>query len=402
MRRQLFVLVILSTCISSLAVAADKEDAKRLFESGLKLMKADDFSAAAANFERSAALYPTQTALFNLANCYKALQRYAEALEVLGRLHRDFGDKLKLEIQEAVGQQEAEIRSVVAALVVKVSPAGAGVVLDGREMSESSLAKPLLLAPGDHAIEASLPGYRSAHRSVRLVSGVERREEIVLLSESGYVLVRSEPAGATVVVDGKPKATTPLATPLALTPGSHTVTVRVSGRKEVERKVEIQSGETQVLDLSLPALNLTAPPVSPATVDTDSPFSASARMNALPSEAKAQTRFWKILAWSSSAAALAAGATALVFWKVLGDARFQDAKTYDSNYARTGSTKDKNDRQIAYDDAIRDGKIALGCGIGAGVLAATGLFAFVSDAGEARKAGTINVSVSPYGLGVRF
>jgi len=395
---RVLVLVAAVACLASPASASDKEEAKRLFESGLKLMTADDFGAAAANFERSVALYPTQNSLFNLANCYKALQRYAEALETLKRLHRDFGDKLKPEIKEAAEQQEAEIRSVAATLTVKVAPAGAKVVLDGREMSATALSRPLLLAPGDHTIEASLAGYRATRRSVRLVSGAERSEEIVLSIEPGYLLVRSEPAGAAVVVDGEQKATTPLIEPVALTPGPHTVAVRLAGRREAERRVEIRAGERQVLELVLPALDLAAPPVPAMTEEVALPGAEVAGAVAHVGEAKPRTRFWKILAWSSSAGALAAGATAMVFWKVLGDGHFEEARYYEGVSKTDPQAKAKGETLVG--EANHDGNIAIGFGIGAGVLAVTALVSFLADSGQS--SGETSVSVSPAGLGVRF
>ena len=66
---------IMVTCVSCLAAAGEKEQAKQLFDAGLKLMRMDDFVGATADFERSVALFPTQNSLFNLANCYKAVQR---------------------------------------------------------------------------------------------------------------------------------------------------------------------------------------------------------------------------------------------------------------------------------------------------------------------------------------
>jgi hypothetical protein len=67
-------------------LAGDKEEAKQLFDAGLKLMHLDDFAGASANFERSVALYPTQNSLFNLANCVSAARRpsFAGALDEAG------------------------------------------------------------------------------------------------------------------------------------------------------------------------------------------------------------------------------------------------------------------------------------------------------------------------------
>lgn len=112
--------------------STDKAKAKQLFEAGLKFMKMDDFAAAASSFERSTELFPTQHSLFNLANCYRALLRYGDALDSLGRLRRAFGTVLKPEIQAAAIRQETELRSLVARLTIQVLPADASVSVDGR------------------------------------------------------------------------------------------------------------------------------------------------------------------------------------------------------------------------------------------------------------------------------
>jgi tetratricopeptide (TPR) repeat protein len=105
---------VLVGCASWSAVAGDKEEAKQLFDAGLKLMYLDDFAGASANFERSVALYPTQNSLFNLANCYKALQRYGDAIAAIERVRKDFAGKLKPEIKDAAERQQQEIYSLVA------------------------------------------------------------------------------------------------------------------------------------------------------------------------------------------------------------------------------------------------------------------------------------------------
>jgi len=68
MKRQVRALcvAILVTCASWSAVAGEKEQAKQLFDAGLKLMRMDDFVGATADFERSVALYPTRNSLFNV------------------------------------------------------------------------------------------------------------------------------------------------------------------------------------------------------------------------------------------------------------------------------------------------------------------------------------------------
>jgi hypothetical protein len=179
-------------------------------------MHLDDFAGASADFERSVALYPTQNSLFNLANCYKAMQRYGEAIAVIERLRREFAGKLKPEIKDAVERQQQEINSLVARLTIQTVPAEATVSIDGKDVGTGPTLGPLLLGPGEHEIEAARLGHRSQRRSVKLVSGAARTEKFVLEAAAGNLVVRANVAGAAVFVDGRQVGTTPLDEPLAL------------------------------------------------------------------------------------------------------------------------------------------------------------------------------------------
>jgi len=207
-RLSLLALLALTLGTALPAAAGDKEKAKKLFESGLKLMKLDDYAAAAANFERSTALFPTQTSLFNLANCYHALRRYGDALDTLARLQRDFATKLKPEIRAAAAQQEQEIRALVARLTIEVMPARAAVSIDGKGVGTGPTLGPLLLGPGEHTIEATHPGYRLQRRSVQLVSGAHTTERLELVAEVVGVPAAAPyqvaPAGAPMLATAPP------------------------------------------------------------------------------------------------------------------------------------------------------------------------------------------------------
>ena len=212
-------MAITLTCASWSAVADEKEQAKQLFDAGLKLMRMDDFGGATADFERSVALYPTQYSLFNLANCYKAVRRYTDALDVLARLRRQFGDELKPEVEGAADRQEQEIQSLVGRLTIQTVPADAKVKLDGRELGTGPALGPIVLGPGDHAIEATRPGYQNLRRSVQLVSGTEVTEVFNLAAEPGQLALPTNADGAPVLADGKKVGTTPLASYPAQAPG---------------------------------------------------------------------------------------------------------------------------------------------------------------------------------------
>ncbi len=172
--------------ICAQAMADNKADAKKHFKAGNALYLAEDYAGAAVEFEESVRLYPNKNGLFNLANCYKALHRYGEALAVLARLKKELGHTLDDEIQEKAEQLAQDMRAIVAKLEIRVSPSGATVVLDGREVGTSPIAAALIVGPGEHEIVVSLEGHETERRVVRLVSG-ESREAVFSLEETATV-----------------------------------------------------------------------------------------------------------------------------------------------------------------------------------------------------------------------
>jgi hypothetical protein len=122
-------------------------------------------------FERSLALYPTRSALFNVANCQKALHRYVAALRTFERWQAEFGADAPPEEQEIVRDTMEELRGFIGELTVVVDVAGAGIFVDGEQAGVAPLAEPLLLDLGRHVIEARLEGYQTATREVPLGGG---------------------------------------------------------------------------------------------------------------------------------------------------------------------------------------------------------------------------------------
>jgi len=150
--------------------AEDKDEAKRHFEVGMTLLETDDFAGAAAAFETSVRLFPTKTNLFNLANCYKALHRYGDSLEILRQLDAEYGGTMGEELEVEATKLRRTLENLVGHLVVEASPSGVSIRVDGREAGKAPLAKPLVLGPGEYEVEALLDGYAAQKRTVRVES----------------------------------------------------------------------------------------------------------------------------------------------------------------------------------------------------------------------------------------
>jgi len=172
--RKLAVVAVLASLVAGTASADDdKEEARRYFEAGLALLKAENYEGAALSFDESVKLHPTMSGLFNLANCYKALERYDEALAALFRLRRDYKDRLSEEMRVESGAIEKEIRNLVGMLRVEVDRPGAAILVGGREVGVSPLSRMVLLAPGDHEVTARMPGVEFGVERVRMLAGME-------------------------------------------------------------------------------------------------------------------------------------------------------------------------------------------------------------------------------------
>jgi hypothetical protein len=130
--------------------------------------------------ESSVSLYPTKNGLFNLANCYKALHRYSEALAAYERLREEFGGKLDREMTALVKSDLEQIRELVGEVEVYVDQSSATVYVDGSQVGQSPLSAPLILGPGEHTIRATLGGYGDAEKTVQVASGAKSTVNLAL------------------------------------------------------------------------------------------------------------------------------------------------------------------------------------------------------------------------------
>ena len=88
--------------------------------------------------------------------------------------------------------------------------------------------------------------------TVGVVAGAEVTQSVDLdrAVQTGSLFVRSDPAGAKVLVDNKPAGVTPI-TVLDLSPGSHAVAVTAPDGSSAKQSVNVEAGATATLRLSL-------------------------------------------------------------------------------------------------------------------------------------------------------
>jgi serine/threonine protein kinase len=124
-------------------------------------------------------------------------------------------------------------------VMVVSSPGGATVTLDGRSQTACKAPCSVNASPGHHTIAFSMAGYQVERRDVEIGTGGIELPPVILHAIGATLMVTSEPAGASVSVDGK-KLPQPTPTQVTLPPGKYTILLQKDG-KEVTRAVEVRN-----------------------------------------------------------------------------------------------------------------------------------------------------------------
>jgi len=134
-------------------------------------------------------------------------------------------------------------------LNVTTDPAGARLFVDGVERGQTPLT--VALKPGPHSLEVRGDGAPRL-MPVTITAGAQLTQYLELPKATaavGQLLVRTEPAGARVTVDGVARGASPV-TVAALTPGEHAVQVE-SDLGSVKQTVVVEAGNTASLTVPL-------------------------------------------------------------------------------------------------------------------------------------------------------
>ena len=131
----------------------------------------------------------------------------------------------------------------------KVRPPGAIVHIDGNPVGPSPI-RIQDIAPGDHSYTVTSDGFEPSHGEFAFATGKNLYFDLELLSSAGLFHVGSQPAGATVWIDGEQLGVTPLElTDVEL--GEHQVRVALEGYAEIFRPVDTTDGRKGALDLTM-------------------------------------------------------------------------------------------------------------------------------------------------------
>ncbi|HWN67159.1 MAG TPA: PEGA domain-containing protein [Haliangium sp.] len=261
--------------------ADDKQrraEAERLFRAGEQAYHAGQYELAAQAFEASYRLLPAPQIAFSMGQAYR-LQYFVDKDEkVLARaveLFRLYLDKVprggrrevaithlaELEpLLVRAGEERAQDerapgpapepgdRPSRLAEIMVTSP------VDGAEGAIADTEGPLPLKvevePGRYQATVTAPGYASGSKTVDVVAGRFFVVEVPLQPIPARVALRATP-GATVLIDGRASAETPLGQPVEVTAGNHVLSVRKRGHRLWRKPIEVERGDQLDLEVEL-------------------------------------------------------------------------------------------------------------------------------------------------------
>lgn len=239
------------------SVEEQRQRARDHFVRGLELAREQHWDAALAEFLASRELFPTQVALKNAAICWSQLKRHSEAAAMYRELLAKFGASMPADERAQVETALAELASRLGRVVLAVSPAGASVVVSGRDRGVTPLPGPIELDSGTHTLRVWKPGYQTYETQVTVAGGQVRSvvAELVALAEAG-ILVVTEVSGrpVNVVLDGVIVGPAPWTGTVA--PGAHVVLLQGPGSiGTAPTSATVRNGSTTTLRLQATALD---------------------------------------------------------------------------------------------------------------------------------------------------
>ncbi|MGR3174615.1 MAG: PEGA domain-containing protein [Candidatus Scalindua sp.] len=139
----------------------------------------------------------------------------------------------------------AVLQSKTGSLMIDSVPANATIYLDGKEIGTTSDAL-ISATPGIHEIEVKMDGYEVWHKRVNIKVDKNKALTAVLRITTGAIKINSEPASATIYLNGKEVGTTP-DTIRSIAPGTHEIEVHMEGYEEWKRSIKVNVGKEKVL-----------------------------------------------------------------------------------------------------------------------------------------------------------
>jgi hypothetical protein len=182
--------------------ASDTALARSLGSEGVQLADAGNCAAAIEKLDRAEKLYHAPTILGRLGECQVQVGKIVAGTENLWRVVRE---QLPPKAPKAFVDAQTRAQKVLDAALPKLAklkihveaPPGASlsVTQDGEAVSSGALDLDRPADPGTHRVEASAPGYRTAHGETTLAEGGSGQISLRLEPDPNAPVATAPPAG---------------------------------------------------------------------------------------------------------------------------------------------------------------------------------------------------------------
>ncbi len=191
-------------------------------------------------------------------------------------------------------------------------------------------------------------------------ASMRKIEERLAAAGVQALLVYTDPPGAELTLDGRPRGKTPFHT--VLPPGTYALALSLDGYERVAEDVTVALGASRVLDLVLrPAPAVAASPAAPPAPDLK-PKPPPAAVPVAPPPAAAKPQRKRVYTWVAAGAAVAAAATGAYFgWSASQDEDTLHSLPPDStDKERYASSAESNAKKANVMYAVAGGAAAAG------------------------------------------
>ena len=220
--------------------ADDASEAKRHFDTGLKLYAATAYRGALTEFEASYRLNARPSALRNIAQCHRDLQEFAAAYDAYQKLLEVHGAQLSPKELETIDRALKDLESVTGTIALMCSEPDAAVQLDGRAVGTTPLGKPFRADVGPHKLHIFKSGFEAVEKDVTIVASESLALTVALKAEvkTGHVMVREEDGREVhVLIDDVDVGAAPWSGDLP--PGPHSIEIKSDLVAAPKRTIEV-------------------------------------------------------------------------------------------------------------------------------------------------------------------
>ncbi|HEX4454514.1 MAG TPA: PEGA domain-containing protein [Kofleriaceae bacterium] len=274
--------------MAATAHADDRAAAERYFRAGAQAYSAQNFGAAAADFDEAFKAMPLPEIAFSAAQAYRRLyfvDPKPEYVQRAAQLYRTYLDRVKTggrvgDAADNLGEMQRELERLKISAAPVATPAvahtrlGVSVTIRDQRVDTSALreigdatqtALPGLAATldgkpiepfalvdvdaKDHVIDVRADGYQPIQKRAVAIAGQSQLIEVELEPKPATIAVKTN-NDASIAVDGRPVATAPAAA-LDVPAGKHLLTIALRGHEPYGRELAVARGQALAIDAPL-------------------------------------------------------------------------------------------------------------------------------------------------------